>query len=79
MTKKQDGRGPETRSNAANGTKTIWVESELHAVLKTIGKEEGRTIRMTAERLLLAQLGFSNMQDLRNRTQDLRNRPKEST
>lgn len=39
-------------SNAAINTKQIWVGIDLHALLVAKATEDGRTIRMTAERIL---------------------------
>jgi hypothetical protein len=52
------------RSNATKGTKQIWIELPLHAYIDRLATEDGRTIRMTAERKLLEALGFKNMQEL---------------
>lgn len=52
------------RSNAANGTKQIWVKNALHWALTSKAEADERTIRATVERMLLDQLGYKNLEEL---------------
>lgn len=55
MTKKQPAS---SRSNAANGTKQIWVKNVLHAALSERAKRKGQSIRVAVERMVLQSLGY---------------------
>ncbi|MGI9491312.1 MAG: hypothetical protein ACR2QF_02685 [Geminicoccaceae bacterium] len=62
---------PKTRSNAANGTKQIWVKGVLHRALTLTASSEKRTIRTVVETRLLESFGVSTIEELEARLEQL--------
>ena len=54
-----------SNSNAAAGTKQVWVQNCLHWAMSEKAKVDERTIKVTVERALLESLGFGSMDDVR--------------